>query len=679
MVRSGLEISKAAFRPYHSGKSSRKRNGKRAPEDKDFIAWDGEGMTFSGAHHYVLFGNSTGQRITIHDYEDQILRSERLLNFIVNQGIANPDCYHVGFAFGYDSNMLIRTLPGKVLYQLHKSAMGYVRWKEFGITYRKGKWFQVTRYQKDWDRKTNPHAQDTTRIYDLFSFFACSFVKAVEDLLGDDYPNLDLVKAGKAERSQFSLDEWPFMEEYWEYEIAMLKDLADELRDRLYSAGLTIQQWHGPGALASFAMGQNNIKAHMAKCYPEVRTASRHAYAGGRFELFMVGRIEGPIYQLDLNSAYPAFIAQLPSLTAGQWRHVINPSLEKLQRFGVYRVSLHASAGFDLRPGPFFHRDRNHNISFPWVNDTWVWAPEIHHFRVHTGRILRIMEGWEYVGYTGSDLPFRWVREMYDTRAAWKRNGNPAQLALKLCMNSIYGKLAQRVGWDEGRNRMPPWHQLEWAGWVTSSTRAQLYSVMKRIPQEDLIGVETDGIYTTRSPESLNLSHSDELGSWGIDEWDEILYLQSGLYFLRRGGQWKIKFRGLDRDSFSVRDAIEYVKSLGAHRRWESFSGKTTRFVGLGAALARNGPIEQSHCKWETTEREITPGESGKRIHFPLHCRACQLGLNAYDMAHDLCIRSVSTVGEMSTPHYIPWESRDEVEPEWFKHAEMEDHKHAHA
>jgi len=56
-----------------------------------------------------------------------------------------------------------------------------------------------------------------------------------------------------------------------------------------------------------------------------------------------------------------------------------------------------------------------------------------------------IVEGWEYTG--SQERPFSWVTEMYDTRRDWKRRGISAQLALKLCMNSMYGKLAQRIGW----------------------------------------------------------------------------------------------------------------------------------------------------------------------------------------------------------------------------------------
>lgn len=627
--------------------------GKVSLEDKEFVAWDGEGMTINGRHEYVLFGNSTGARLKMN--EPGGLQVEELLDFIVEQGIENPDANHVGFAFNYDVNMIIRNMPGKFIRKLHESANGFVRWKNYGITYRPSKWFQVTRYRPGYNSKTNPSASDTTRIYDIFGFFVCSFVSAVEKLLGTDLPMWEIVTEGKKGRSTFVWDEMDTVERYWEIEIGYLEDLAEELRSRLYGADLKIAQWHGPGALANYKLKQKGIKEHM-NVWPEaVKRSAAYAYAGGRFELFQFGRIKGPIYSIDINSAYPSYIRSLPSFGSGFWRHVENPDVRSIRPFAVYRVQLHMSVGFDHKPGPFFHRDDKANISYPWTVDNWVWAPEIHHFRVEPGSRFKILEGWEFVS-TSDSSPFDWVNEVYNLRREWKASGNTNEYALKLLLNSLYGKMAQRVGWDEENERLPPWHQLEWAGWVTASTRAQLYSIMRQIPQEDLIAVETDGIYTTYPPDKLGIANSKELGEWSIDVIDEMVYLQSGLAFYSVNGEWKSKYRGLDKDSITIDSATEYLKSLRPNEQWHPYCGTTTRFVGMGAALMRKGPLERNLCRWETEERLITPGEKGKRIHFPPNCSACRQGLGPNEAPHQLVIRSLSAKGVMSNPHDIPWE-----------------------
>lgn len=574
--------------------------------------------------------------------------------------------------------MIIQHLSPNSLGRLHKNGWVKLHHKDqtYILRFAKGKWFSVTRLDPDYDRKKRNHKKVTVRIDDIFSFFACSFIKAYEDLIGS-VP--DIIEKGKAGRSSFSLEEFDEVVKYWSVETSMMKELADELRKRVYGAGLRIKDWHGPGALASFAMRSHGIKQAMASSPDDVRLAARYAYAGGRFELYKIGRIEGPIYGIDINSAYPNAIAKLPSLTNGEWFHVhadeIRETLSsgnKLPSFGIWKTRLRSRerAGYELRPSPLFHRDLDHNISFPWYTDGWYYSHEAY-LAYREG--AEILEGWLYQPLDGK-RPFEWISDMYDTRRDWKRRGIPSQLALKLCMNSIYGKLAQRIGWDEEKRRIPPWHQLEWAGWVTSYTRAMLYSVIRRIPLQHLVAVETDGIYTTYSPDRLGIQHSESLGEWEISEYEEMMYVQSGMAWLKDPKKgWIQKRRGLDgcRDqylhtpetcdcdaTFNLNTCREYLQSLGPGKDWQPFVGKTTRFVGLGQALQSKKALLDTHCVWETRSREINTGRMGKRIHVHRMCRACTNGATAMEQSHDLVINSRSVLDPRSYPHDIPWEQQ---------------------
>lgn len=587
-----------------------------------------------------------------------------------------PNAFHIGFAFSYDVNMIIQHLSPNTLARLHKNGWVKLQHKTdtYIIRFAKGKWFSVSWLAPDYDRKKRNHKKITVRIDDIFSFFQCSFIKAYEDIIGSVPPE---ITTGKAGRSSFSLDEWDDIIKYWAIETQMMRGLADELRKRVYGAGLRIKDWHGPGALASFTLRSHGIQHHMVDCGDEIRLASRYAYAGGRFELFKIGRIEGPIYGIDINSAYPNAIAKLPSLTKGEWVHVSGAEIERelrnngrLPSFGIWKTSLRNRdrAGFELRPSPLFHRDLDHNITFPWHTNGWYHTHETY-LAYREG--AEILEGWAYEPAT-EERPFEWIADMYDTRRDWKRRGIPSQLALKLCMNSIYGKLAQRIGWDEEKQRIPPWHQLEWAGWVTSYTRAMLYSVIRRIPLQHLVAVETDGIYTTYNPDHLGISHSESLGEWEISEYKEMMYVQSGMAWLydNEKSKWIQKRRGLDgcKDpyrhtpetcdcdaTFNLNACRDYLARLGPGKEWEPFVGKTTRFVGLGQALQSKKALLDTHCVWETRPREINTGRMGKRIHVHRMCRACANGATAMEQPHDLVINSRSVLDPRSYPHDIPW------------------------
>lgn len=661
------------FTPYHDGVP--KRTWQLPPEAREFVAWDGEGQNVDGVdkpQHYVLFGSSHSDPVVSESH----IHTFTLLDHILRVGIEHPTAFHVGFAFGYDSNMIIRSLHENAIEQLHKTGKLALRrmGRRYFINYIPGKWFSISRYGENYDRKRNPHDKVTVKIYDLFSFFNSSFIAAYEKYVG---PVPDVVRDGKANRNNFADLSAEYVLTYWRREIQMLVELANELRKRLYGADLPIREWHGPGALASYANRKHGVRQYMRQCPDPVREAARYAYAGGRFEMFQLGRREGPIYSLDINSAYPHGIRMLPSLNGGEWVYVRQP--KRLARFGVYRIRLHPRHGgsfLERAPGPLFHRDKMGNISFPWMLEGWYWSPEARAAsKLHNAELV---EGWEYVGWSGLDRPFQWVEDTYALRRQWKADKNPAELALKLLLNSLYGKMAQRVGWDQDKRTAPVWHQLEWAGWVTSNTRAMLWDAMWRILARDrkgLLAVETDGLYTTVPPEHVIGNSSDggdqsgncrvesstELGGWEIDVYDEILYVQSGLAWLRKGDNWICKRRGLDARTFQLDACRDYLRSLQPGKEWLPYVGQTTRFIGMGAALASSLPTKSRLGLWETVNREIRPGQGGKRIHVPSQCAACKSGLTPWEQTHDMSIRSLAYSGDtLSRQHDIPWENGDQ-------------------
>lgn len=671
MVRldlSTVEIERSTVEPYHSGKPSR---ASQVPlELREFIAWDGEGINRYGKgkpQDYCLFGCSTGDKIVS---ESGHLHIFEILDFVIRIGEEYPTAWHVGFAFNYDANMIVRSLHENSKRLLHDQGYVFLNHPDRGkyrVEFKPSKWFSITHYKPGYDRKKNPHAKTSVRIYDLFGFFQTSFIKAYESWVGE-VPSI--VKEGKANRNQFDTLDLQYVEKYWSAEIQMLRSLAEELRVRVYGAGFRINQWHGPGAIASYALRQHGIKEHMRQAPDEVREAARYAYAGGRFEMFRLGRTIGPVYSLDINSAYPFGITRLPSFAYGDWTHTKTVG-RTIARFGVYRIRMFARIGrtvlFERSPGPLFHRDKMGNISFPWVTDGWYWSPEVSIIlRTVPADQFEITEGWEFrprwgmAGDVEATHPFLWVEDMYRQRREWKKKGIKAERALKLCMNSLYGKMAQRVGWNEDKRTAPTWHQLEWAGWVTSLTRAMLGEVMSRIPREKLIAVETDGLYTTMHPSDLGINESDSLGGWEIQSYDEILYVQSGMAWLRKGDEWTCKRRGLDAHTFSLEDCQNYLRSLEPGKIWSPYVGEITRFIGLGTALNSRIPTNVRHCVWQTTTREISPGQDGKRVHIFRQCEACERGYTAYDGAHDMCIRSMAYKEPESYPHDIPWEGDTE-------------------
>lgn len=697
----GLNVSACDVPPIPDTGDSNLRRGRsvsRAKGKLPFVVWDGEGANVEGMikQSYVLLGCFDGEEhhMIKPEHSDYArLTTMECLRFITQMGERYVNAWHVSFAFGYDAAMILSDLSAAHLRRLHKFNSCW--FGPYRIEYYPGKWLRVTKRRKE-------EKNITITIEDAFGFFQCSLVKALKaNLAGHPLmENLPEIEAGKDRRDKFTSKDFSFIVKYWKIENQLFHALMERLYGNMYDerVDLKIRKWYGPGALASYVYKTRGILAHKADCGPEIYDCARYAYAGGRFEMFHIGRFTN-VYGYDINSAYPYAISQLPSLANGHWKHVDNP--EKIARFGVYRVRITRpmKGAMHPEPSPLYHRDSNGNISFPWHTEGWYWSPEVTEAiatfdEIKNTRMYRdmvsdprvkmpvpkcdVIEGWEFVEHDPTLRPFAFVLDMYAQRKRLKAEGEGAQMALKLALNSLYGKMAQRAGWER-RNGPPTWHQLEWAGWVTSKTRATLHELMRRIGYDRLIAVETDGLYTTATPEELGIEDSKELGGWEVSHFDEMVYYQSGIYVKEENGERTSKYRGLDPKSVPIADLYDHVYKLEPLPRegeWEPIVGTNTRFVGIGSAVHRGGDddksVKRNIARWETKEAVISVGEIGKRTHKPGRCTQCRNGIPAYVEPHPMAINSMALCNvpgaEQSKRHDIPW--LDQETPLW---REMQD------
>jgi DNA polymerase type B, organellar and viral len=664
-------IVKRSTRRFHGDLSRNpdynpKARALRAPsyEDRTVIAWDMEGLSLSGEgkpQHAVLFGNSTDVRNPLIAWQ---LSSRRMLEHIIDVGKKNPHAIHVGYGFKYDATMLIGDLSERQIIRLWKS--GSVRFRFdahnlWSIRWVPGKMFTVT---KRWGQARDTRAKTSVTIYDYSSFFHEKFLDAAEKILGDALTPEDreVIAHGKAARGKQSWSDMPSIQHYWSREILLIKRVFERFRDVMYQAGFALKQWYGPGALANYLNATHKIIPHLAGAQTtsgvmprEVHEASKIAFSGGRFELFKAGRIRGPVYAADLGSAYPYALTLVPSLhpDEGQWVHVDKPT--RIGRFGVYRLRFAApDARFiEYRPMPLFWRDPRGMVSYPNVAHGWYWSPEAD---IAQKMGAEVYEGWEWCS-NEKIFPWSFLHEMYNTRMRLGKK-NLLSLPFKLGPNSLYGKYAQTVGWDTKKKTPPKSHALPVAGWVTSYCRRMLYLAMLNNPHS-IVAVETDAIYTTENPEHWeNMTFGTGLGEWDVDTYDEMLYVQSGMYHYKKDGEWKgVRSRGMSRAEYPHSIADAYLRSLRAGQDWPAMNIELKpRFVSAGAAIATNCPLHETMRRWIPQQREYTLGQTGKRMHAHRLCPQCHDGVHPYDQPHSMFIASRSDGETLSHPRTVPWE-----------------------
>jgi hypothetical protein len=626
-------------------------------KERPFIAWDGEGITYPGSRQqsYVLFACSTGDRIVAK--EGCGLSTEECLNLLFRVESKFPNAYHVGFGFSYDINQILTSFSRIDLRNLARrirQGKAY-RWRGiYTFWIKPGKSLQITRNQNG--------NKSTVRIYDTFGFFQRRFV----DVVRAYFPTgLSSIESGKANRAVFQYSEIDEITRYCLAENALLVTIMDRLRDNFEERGLHLREWHGPGAVASASLKLHGIKEHLGVDIPtDVRRASQLAYQGGRFELLRAGVCKENVYQYDINSAYPSAIINLPSLRRGRWEYVNGDSFET-GVFGVWhlRYGDKRTDRYDrlatFRAQPYFYRDSHGRITYPYRVEGWYWNPEAElTLLLDYPCEVEIIEGWVFRPDT--DIrPFAYVEDIYYERLELKKQGDGLERVLKLEINSLYGKLAQRAGWYQKGDRIPAYHQLEWAGYITSATRAKLFRAYLQCIG-GIFAFETDAIFSTRP---LNLPCGENLGEWAQTNYTDILYLQSGFYFAHPvGGGITEHYRGFDKGSLNYEQVYNWLDSLDPTRSIFDPSqprlfGTTKRFIGFKRALASR---QSSYWRsWETSNREITIGREGKRKH-SFNCPQCLSGRKWTDCLHGLVVNQEERPGEnVSQRHRVPWD--DEI------------------
>lgn len=569
----------------------------------EFIAWDGEGYTdASGVHRYFLLGYYCASGESGFLENPNGIDTETGFNYLLSVAERHPKGIHVCYGASYDVNMLLKDLDWSTLERLWKNDGGKrVNWNAYELVYQQRKCLHL--------RERKQKGRSIT-LWDVIGFFQTTFVRTIREHLGDDYSGLQVIERGKSRRSQFDINERDDIRRYTLEELKALVLIMEKLRGYIAECGIKLSRWDGAGAIAAALLKKHNVKQHMAETPKAVQEAAQYAYFGGRAELMQYGQHDGPVYHYDINSAYPTAVQHLPGLHGAWCRETGNSP--KREQFSVSKVRWNFSDNGSATPFyPLPYRTDDGSIYFPSKGEGWYWEPEVsaaletvERYITHPSDYLEILETWSFYPET-AEKPFAFVPELFQLRKQWKEAGIQAQYALKLGLNSIYGKLAQQVGgWvKHGTPRKPAYHQLEWAGWVTAFARANLLTVMAQ-RSKSIIMVATDGIYAT---EPLTVTDGSDLGEWESNTHDGMVAVQSGVYWLKDGDTWKAFRRGFDAESLGRERVLEaWQQSLTTYR------ASSTRFITLGSGIY-NKTLRSLWRTWRTAPRELSLYPEGKR------------------------------------------------------------------
>jgi len=589
------------------------RRAKIMAAQKPFTGCDGEGCGVDnvGRQLYMLFRMGKRELFT-----GRPLSTCELLDFICDHSCND---ILVGFSFGYDVTMILRDLSEnqqRRLFQPKSFDEGkspFVWYKDFDIDYLPRNYFRVARVRvRRWPdgTETRERIKGTTRtIYETFGFYQKSFLRAIKEFKIGAESERERIARNKMARSSFeSIDQE--VRDYCALECNYLAQLMEKLREYCYAAGIVPKSWNGAGKLASAlhklhgTMERQQIEMLVPKGVLEYASA---AYYGGRFEITRTGKIEDKVYEYDIRSAYPDAMRSLPCLQHGTWEQARGKVLRNHPGIFVASVSFRCDPidGGLGQLGGLPVRSTKGNLYWPLHGAGIYWDCEIRSAE-RLGYKCIYKNGWIYKS-SCSCRSFDWVEELYDYRRSIGSSG--PGYPIKLAINSLYGKLAQRVG-------NPKYSNLIWAGLITALTRSKLnVAILLASPRTDIVMLATDGIYSL-SP--LDLPVGERLGEFESAVMDGIFIVQPGLYWSpkKRDEARKSKSRGLSGSFFETVGMTENFEKVFAEANFDgenfpSVPVEVNNFVGLKIALSRGKP--ETAGRWNKETRVISFDYRSKR------------------------------------------------------------------
>lgn len=608
------EEQREIVRAHDRTRKQKERRSKIRP----FLAIDGEGGGTDdlGRQHYLLMVAADSRQTILSRHDGKPLSTRDCFEFLLS---LPRDPILVGYGIGYDATQILRGIKPPALKQILNPPQGkngpcYTYWGDYAILYQQGQYLRVARLERS-SGKPRVVKGSCRTIYETLGFFQCAFVKAIAMWETGTAEERAIIAENKDKRSEF-LELTDEIIRYCTLECRHLAELMEKFREVCTGLDIRPGRWSGAGWIASALLQKHNIpkrplspkEAKIAapsaslrrpERDPDFERAAAAAYYGGRFEVSRIGMLRGPVHEYDLHSAYPAAMADLPCPLHTRWVH--RPRARRLPDDGLYL----ARVMFDNPPGPWCALPfrRKGGLYWPAAGIGWYWAPELRAARNRLGTDLTLRDLW-VAEQCCECRQYDWVAALYDERR--RIGSNTRGYPLKLGLNSLYGKLAQRCG-------RAPYHDPVAAGLITAITRARLVEAIGHDP-DAVVMAATDAVFSTKP---LPLDIGEGLGQWEEKVHPDLFIAQPGVYWSPSQVEKLLKSRGAPRSIIgkaaeqflaSWRDFLSMLRDpekreiVLRERLIPSVPISINVFYGCRTALARGKPWLAG--KWEHVTRQ---------------------------------------------------------------------------
>lgn len=481
------------------------------------------------------------------------------------------------YNLGYDAECILKLLPKEVLQSYRFSKELKFDYNNYTIHYIDRKQLSI--------RKAN----HVVICYDIAQYYDNkALTKAYDESIGKPLDPAYLQTKGR--RKDFKL--WLYLRNkksirnYCIRDCTMTKELAEKWLETFYKQfGFLTRNWISSGYLAEKVLIYNGVGIPYFHEIPyEIQDLAWKSFYGGRFELIQRGFI-GTCWLYDINSAYPHALTQLPDITKGIW--ISSKKIHQSTALGFFHIWARINDSVKVAAFPF--RTKTNKIIYPVGEfETYVTLAELKAVENDTRVNYEILDSHQFIPNEDCRYPFRdFIERQYYLRIELKDKADPLEKAIKIVLNSMYGKMAQRIN-----NRMGNLFSPVIASFITGFTRAQLYRFVREHGLEkQIVAFATDSVAVRKEIMGLD---SRKLGEMKVDKkGDDAIFLSNGFY--RFDGRWKQRGVGYDREK---KVEIEHLNTRISDEGQLYIAVKTTRTMHVKSAILYNklksiGKIEE--------------------------------------------------------------------------------------
>jgi len=358
--------------------------------------------------------------------------------------------------------------------------------------------------------------------YDCLQFYNMSLNEASKRYLGKEKIDIDVL--------QFSLDyvqkNYDRIVQYCIQDAKLCAELLKKIKEFSSNLGVKPKRFYSPAYIA-FHLVSKECKHQPIKRYWEkhrdLLKAFSCAYHGGKFEVTQRGFFPNAV-KYDINSAYPAVIADLDSIE--DTLYIRKPEVCKYSLYSAYfcRVEVYDhvyhSISYEVLPGL---------VIYPmgiWY--TALTKHELEHYIKHNGIKIDILDAYHIIPSYREFKPYkRLILQLYRLKEEYKKQGDIAMSKfVKLMLNSIYGKFVQ-VTKKRGK-LVAGWNwNIIYGSEITARVRLQLAKLQQKY-QDKIIAVHTDSVIATTEIPDIKLSN--KLGDWKLEGIEDCLMVGTGVY-----------------------------------------------------------------------------------------------------------------------------------------------------